>query len=132
MFLKRLELNGFKSFAGKTDLSFPEGITAIVGPNGSGKSNVTDAIRWLLGEREAKNLRGVKADDLIFAGTPKRPRVALHREPLFFENSSGFFPFDKKEFSISRKESRGGPSDFSLNKSKIPSRLFFREIETSL
>ncbi|OGY59187.1 MAG: hypothetical protein A3F24_01585 [Candidatus Colwellbacteria bacterium RIFCSPHIGHO2_12_FULL_44_17] len=119
MFLKRLELNGFKSFAGKTDLSFPEGITAIVGPNGSGKSNVTDAIRWLLGEREAKNLRGVKADDLIFAGTPKRPRVGLAQATLYFDNSSGFFPVDYKEVSISRKVSRDGTSEFSLNKSEI-------------
>src|SRR3989338_8857818 len=119
MFLKRLELNGFKSFAGKTDLSFHEGITAIVGPNGSGKSNVTDAIRWLLGEREAKNLRGVKADDLIFAGTPKRPRVGLAQATLYFDNSSGFFPVDYKEVSISRKVSRDGTSEFSLNKSEI-------------
>ena len=92
MFLKSLELNGFKSFAQKTLLEFPVGITAIVGPNGSGKSNIIDAIRWLLGEREAKNLRGGKAEDLIFNGTPKRPRVGMAGASLRFDNGSGFFP----------------------------------------
>src|SRR3989344_4922059 len=86
--LKRLELNGFKSFAQKTVLEFPPGITAIVGPNGSGKSNVVDAIRWLLGEREAKNLRGGKVEDLIFAGTPKRPRMGMAQASLHFENGN--------------------------------------------
>jgi len=76
-FLKRLELNGFKSFAGKTVLEFPAGIVAVVGPNGSGKSNIVDALRWLLGERDAKNLRGARVEDLIFAGTQKRARVAF-------------------------------------------------------
>ena len=87
--LKRLELNGFKSFSGKTVFDFPEGITAIVGPNGSGKSNIIDAIRWLLGEREAKNLRGGKGEDLIFAGTAKRARLSQAQATLYFEN-----PFD--------------------------------------
>src|SRR5437762_13902790 len=86
--LKRLELNGFKSFAAKTVLEFPAGITAIVGPNGSGKSNVVDGIRWLLGERDAKNLRGAKVEDLIFAGTAKRPRMGQAQAALHFDNSS--------------------------------------------
>jgi chromosome segregation protein len=89
MYLKRLELLGFKSFAPKTVLDFPGGIAGIVGPNGSGKSNVIDAIRWILGEREAKNLRGGKAEDLIFAGTPKRPRMGLAQVAITFDNSSG-------------------------------------------
>ena len=92
--LKRLELNGFKSFAQKTVLEFPTGITAIVGPNGSGKSNIIDAIRWLLGEREAKNLRGAKAEDLIFAGTPKKSRLGQAQASLHFENEKNFFPLE--------------------------------------
>lgn len=119
MFLKSLELNGFKSFAQKTILEFPVGITAIVGPNGSGKSNIVDAIRWLLGEREAKNLRGAKAEDLIFNGTLKRPRVGMAGASLRFDNGSGFFPVDFKEVSISRQLSRDGNSQYFLNKSEV-------------
>ncbi len=119
MFLKRLELQGFKSFADKTVLDFSSGIAAIVGPNGSGKSNVTDAIRWLLGEREARNLRGGKVEDLIFAGTEKRPRLGLAQATLYFDNSSGFFPVEFKEVSISRRIGRDGKSEVLLNKSEI-------------
>lgn len=118
-FLKKLELNGFKSFAGKTTLEFPSGITAIVGPNGCGKSNIVDAIRWLLGEREARNLRGARAEDLIFAGTPKRPRVGLAQATLYFENKNKFFPIDFSEISITREISRDGTSRYFLNKSEI-------------
>jgi chromosome segregation protein len=119
MFLKRLELQGFKSFADKAVLDFPSGTAAIVGPNGSGKSNVTDAIRWLLGEREARNLRGAKVEDLIFAGTEKRPRMGLAQATLYFDNSSGFFPVDYKEVSISRRVNRDGSSTCYLNKSEV-------------
>lgn len=117
--LKRLELNGFKSFAGKTILEFPAGITAIVGPNGSGKSNVVDSIRWLLGERDAKSLRGGKIEDLIFAGTPHRPRVGQAQATLYFENHHGFFPVDFEEVSISRMVNRSGESKYFLNGSEI-------------
>ena len=103
MLLKRLELNGFKSFAGKTVLDFPGGIAGIVGPNGSGKSNVIDAVRWILGEREAKNLGGEKAEDLIFAGTQKRPRMGMAQVSFIFDNSSGFFAVDFSEVSIVRR-----------------------------
>ena len=119
MFLKSLELNGFKSFAQKTVLEFPKGVTTIVGPNGSGKSNLIDSIRWLLGEREAKNLRSAKAEDLIFNGTPTRPRVALASAGLFFDNSSGFFPVDFKEISAVRKVDRDGASQYFLNKIEV-------------
>jgi chromosome segregation protein len=118
-FLKRLELNGFKSFAGKTVLEFPSGITAIVGPNGSGKSNVVDAVRWLLGEREAKNLRGAKIDDLIFAGTAKRARMGQAQASLHFENKNNFFPVDFAEVSVMRETRRDGTSRYFLNKSEI-------------
>ncbi|MEK7555345.1 MAG: AAA family ATPase [Patescibacteria group bacterium] len=119
MFLKSLELNGFKSFSQKTILEFPAGITAIVGPNGSGKSNIIDAIRWILGEREAKNLRGAKAEDLIFAGTPKKPRVSVAQASLHFDNNSGFFPLDFKEVLVTRRVNRDGNSQYFLNKSEV-------------
>jgi chromosome segregation protein len=119
MFLQRLELQGFKSFAGKTVLDFPGGVAAVVGPNGSGKSNVTDAIRWLLGERESKNLRGAKADDLIFAGTEKRARAGMAQASIYFDNSSGFFPTEYKEVVITRRIDRDGNSSFYLNQSEM-------------
>lgn len=130
MFLKSLELNGFKSFAQKTVLEFPKGITAIVGPNGSGKSNLIDAIRWLLGERDAKNLRGSKIENLIFAGSPQKARAGLASVGLFFDNKSGFFDpvthsdgrygvdKDFSEISITRRVSRDGNSQYFLNKSE--------------
>jgi chromosome segregation protein len=118
-FLKRLELNGFKSFAGKTVLEFPAGIVAVVGPNGSGKSNIVDAVRWLLGERDAKNLRGARVEDLIFAGTQKRARVGMAQASLYFENKNKFFPVDFEEVVVSRQISRDGQSKYYLNKSEI-------------
>ncbi len=119
MFLKRLEINGFKSFAGKTVFEFPTGIVGIVGPNGSGKSNVIDAVRWLLGEREAKNLRGEKIEDLIFAGTPKKPKMSMAQVSLVFDNSSGQLPLDYKEIVISRKINRTGESDYFINDAAV-------------
>lgn len=119
MQLKRLELVGFKSFAQKTVLDFPAGITAIVGPNGSGKSNVIDAVRWLLGERDAKNIRGAKAEDLIFAGTQQRPRMGMAVATMIFDNSDHFFPVDYDEVSITRKVSRDGDSEYFLNEASV-------------
>lgn len=118
-FLRRLELNGFKSFAQKTVLEFPPGITAIVGPNGSGKSNVIDAIRWLLGEREAKNLRGAKVEDLIFAGTAKRSRLGQAQAGLYFDNQHKLFPMDFSEVAVLRQINRGGASKYFLNKAEV-------------
>ena len=118
-FLKKLELNGFKSFAERTVLEFPAGIVAIVGPNGSGKSNVVDAIRWLLGERDAKNLRGGKGEDLIFAGTQKRARVGQAQASLYFDNAQRFFPVDFEEVVVTREIRRDGQNRYFLNKSEI-------------
>lgn len=118
-FLKKLELNGFKSFAGKTVLEFPAGIVAVVGPNGSGKSNIVDAIRWLLGERDAKNLRGGKGEDLIFAGTQKRARVGVAQASLYFDNQNKFFPVDFEEVVVTREIRRDGQSKYFLNRSEI-------------
>lgn len=117
--LKRLELVGFKSFAQKTALDFNAGITAIVGPNGSGKSNVIDAIRWLLGERDAKNLRGAKVEDLIFAGTPKRARVGQAQASIHLDNRHKTFPVDFSEVSVARHVSRDGQSQYFVNKSEV-------------
>lgn len=129
--LKRLELNGFKSFAEKTVLDFPAGITAIVGPNGSGKSNVIDAVRWLLGEREAKSLRGAKSEDLIFAGTEKRPRMGRAEASLYFENlhllrqkedlaeENGIWGAGVTEVAVTREVSRDGNNQYFLNRSEV-------------
>lgn len=100
-------------------MEFPSGITAIVGPNGSGKSNVVDAIRWLLGEREAKYLRGAKVEDLIFAGTAKRPRLGMAQANLHLDNHNKFFPADFSEILVGRQVSRDGASRYFLNKSEI-------------
>jgi len=129
--LTRLELNGFKSFANKTTLEFPAGITAIVGPNGSGKSNIIDAIRWLLGEREAKNLRGGKSEDLIFAGSEKRPRMSLAQATLYFNGAAlqvsdkgkeaehGLISSSISEISVMREAERSGLNHYFLNKSEV-------------
>ncbi|MEX2032987.1 MAG: AAA family ATPase [Candidatus Colwellbacteria bacterium] len=119
MLLNKLELQGFKSFPDKISLDLGHRITAVVGPNGSGKSNITDAVRWLLGERDARNLRGGKGEDLIFAGTEHRPRVGLAQATIYFDNSSSFFPLDFKEVSISRRVSRDGESQFFINKAEV-------------
>lgn len=118
-FFRRLELQGFKSFAQKTTLEFSERIVAIVGPNGSGKSNLIDALRWVLGERDAKQLRGDTLSNLIFGGTTKRAPVSLARVSLSFDNRDGVFPIDAPEVELSRKIDRSGVSQFYLHDSEI-------------
>lgn len=118
-FLKRLELQGFKSFAQKTDFEFPRLVAAVVGPNGSGKSNVIDALRWVLGEREAKQLRGDTLGNLIFAGTPKRAAVGFAKVTLYFDNKDRVFPVDAPEVMLSRRIDRSGNSQFLLQDAEI-------------
>lgn len=118
MLLKRLEAYGFKSFADKLEVEFDEGITAIVGPNGSGKSNITDAIRWVLGEQNVRNLRGNKAEDIIFTGSSTRRPLGAAEVSVTFDNSDGKLPIDFQEVMITRRIFRSGESEFLINKTK--------------
>ncbi|MBW3538492.1 AAA family ATPase [Candidatus Parcubacteria bacterium] len=119
MYLRRLKINGFKSFAGKTVLDFEPGISAIVGPNGSGKSNVADAIRWGLGEQSSKNLRLKKSEELVFAGTDKRPKASLAEVSLLLDNSDGAMAIDFSEIELSRVLYRSGESEYKLNGRRV-------------
>ncbi|WP_303968755.1 chromosome segregation protein SMC [Sporosarcina ureae] len=115
MFLKRLEIAGFKSFAEKIHIDFVPGVTAIVGPNGSGKSNIIDAIRWVLGEQSAKSLRGSKMEDVIFAGSDSRKAVNFAEVTLILDNAQNLFPLDYTEISVTRRVFRSGDSAYLLN-----------------
>ncbi len=116
MYLKKLELNGFKSFADKTTLKILPGITAIVGPNGCGKTNIVDAISWVLGEQRIRLLRGYKMEDVIFSGTSGRESVGMAEVTLTFDNSDGGLPVEYSEVAISRRLYRSGESGYFLNK----------------
>ncbi|AZB42910.1 chromosome segregation protein SMC [Bacillus sp. FJAT-42376] len=116
MFLKRLDIAGFKSFADRASVDFVKGVTAVVGPNGSGKSNITDAVRWVLGEQSAKSLRGGKMEDIIFAGSDSRRGVNLAEVTLTLDNEDHFLPIDYHEVSITRKVFRSGESEYYINK----------------
>ncbi len=116
MYLKSLELQGFKSFADKTTLEFKPGITVVIGPNGSGKSNISDAIRWVLGEQSVKALRGSKLEDVIFAGTQARKSVSFAEVDITIDNSDGKLPVDYSEVTVTRRVYRSGESEFYINK----------------
>ena len=116
MFLKSLDIFGFKSFADKTHIDFAEGITALLGPNGCGKSNVVDAIKWVLAERNSKNLRAEKMEDVIFNGTERRPALNTAEVTLTIANDKGLLPLDEEEIAITRRLYRSGDQEYFINK----------------
>ena len=116
MYLKSLEIQGFKSFADKTVLRFGDDITAIVGPNGSGKSNISDAISWVMGEMSSKALRGAKMEDVIFGGTQKRGQVGFAEATLVLDNADGALPIETPEVMVTRRYYRSGESEYYINK----------------
>ena len=121
MYLKRLEMQGFKSFADKTTLEFMPGITSVIGPNGSGKSNIVDCIKWILGEQSIKELRGGKSSDIIFAGTQTRKSLGYAEGSLIFDNTDGELPIEYTEVTVTRKIYRSGETGYYIN--KVPCRL---------
>ena len=119
MYLKALEIQGFKSFADKTRLTFEKDITAIVGPNGSGKSNISDAILWVMGEQRSKALRGNKMEDVIFGGTEKRGALGYAQVSLIIDNSDRIFDSDSTEIMLTRRYSRSGESEYFINREQV-------------
>src|SRR5437867_11870265 len=127
MFLRSLMVRGFKSFAEKTTLEFAPGISVIVGPNGSGKSNVVDAISWVLGEQGPRSLRGGRMEDVIFAGAPQRPALAMAEVSLTIDNTAGDLPLEFSEVTVTRTLFRSGEAEYRLN--GLPCRLLdIREV----
>lgn len=118
MFLKSIEIRGFKSFADKTQLKFKKGVTAVVGPNGSGKSNISDSVRWVLGEQSVKTLRGGKMEDVIFAGTQFRKPVGLAQVSLTLDNSDNSLDTDYSEVTVTRRIFRSGETEYLINNQK--------------
>jgi len=116
LYLKRIEIAGFKSFADRTKIEFEEGVTAVIGPNGSGKSNITEAIRWVLGEQSAKSLRGGKMPDIIFAGSESRKQLNIAEVTVVLDNTDNYLPLGFSEVSVTRRYRRTGESDFFINK----------------
>ena len=119
MRLKRLYLQGYKTFANRTELVFDSGITAVVGPNGSGKSNIADAIRWVLGEQSFSELRGKKTTDMIFAGSQTRPKAGMASVTLILDNSAGWLPIEYNEIEITRRAYRSGENEYLLNGNRV-------------
>ena len=120
MYLKSLEIQGFKAFPDKTVLQFGEDITAVVGPNGSGKSNISDAIRWVMGEQSAKALRGGKMEDVIFSGTARRAPVGFAQVTLVLDNTEHIFPtMEESEVAVTRRYYRSGESEYYINRQSV-------------
>lgn len=119
MYLKSLELQGFKSFPDKIELKFNKGITAVVGPNGSGKSNIGDAMRWVMGEQSSKALRGEKMAGVIFHGTQTRPKAPFAQVTITIDNEDGALEYDSDTVSVSRKLYRNGDSFYMINGKEV-------------
>ena len=119
MYLKALEIQGFKSFADKTRLTFEKDVTAIVGPNGSGKSNISDALMWVMGEQRTKALRGGKMEDVIFGGTEKRPKMGFAQVSLILDNSGHIFDTEAEEVMLTRRYYRSGESEYYINRESV-------------
>jgi chromosome segregation protein len=117
--LLSLELHGYKTFANKTNFNFPGQITAVVGPNGSGKSNISDSIRWVLGEQAYSLLRGKKTVDMIFSGSEQRPRASMASVSITFDNQTGWLPVDFSEVTITRRAYRSGENEYLLNNQRV-------------
>ena len=115
MYLKSIEIQGFKSFANKTELDFSRGVTGIVGPNGSGKSNISDAVRWVLGEQKIKQLRGASMQDVIFSGTQKRKPQSYAYVSITLDNTDHALNLDYDELTVTRRIYRSGESEYLLN-----------------
>ncbi len=118
-FLKQLVLQGYKTFASRTEFVFDAGVTAVIGPNGSGKSNVADALRWVLGEQSYSTLRGKRTEDMIFSGSEQRPRMGMAHVSLTLDNSSGWLPVDFSEVEIARRAYRSGENEYYLNGNRV-------------
>ncbi|MCI9308869.1 MAG: AAA family ATPase, partial [Oscillospiraceae bacterium] len=116
MYLKALEIQGFKSFPDKTVLAFGSDITAVVGPNGSGKSNISDAIRWVMGEQSTRTLRGSKMEDVIFNGTEKRKGLGFAEVTLVLDNTERIFQMEETEVAVTRRYYRSGESEYYINR----------------
>ena len=119
MFLKSLEVFGFKSFVDRTRIEFSDGITALLGPNGCGKSNVVDAVKWVLGEQSAKNMRAEKMEDVIFNGTETRKPLNIAEVTLTIANENGLLPLDVSEITIKRRLYRSGESEYYINNAAV-------------
>ena len=127
MFLKSMDMFGFKSFAEKTHVDFEPGITAIVGPNGCGKSNVVDAVKWVLGEKQAKNIRGQTMEDIIFSGTDQRKALSLAEVSLTIDNTNRILDFDSEMVTVSRRIFRDGESEYLISETDyVDQRGFLR------
>jgi len=119
MFLKTLELFGFKSFPDKIRIEFEPGTTVIVGPNGCGKSNIVDALKWVLGEKQARNIRGERMEDIIFSGTEQRKPLSFSEVSISIDNSERILDFDSDTVTISRRVYRDGESEYLINRSPV-------------